>query len=71
MWVCGVWGALQTALFLASQGGHVEAIRELKNAGFKAFDAQNENGSVSMMECVIVWGWGQCGGCEGAQEGHD
>ena len=70
MWVCGVWGALQTALHLASQGGHVEAIGALKDAGFKAFDAQDSRGLVSMMECVIVWGWGQCGRCEGAQEGH-
>ena len=60
MWV--LCGLLQTALHMASQEGQVEAIRALKEVGFTAIDATDENGRVRMMYSVCGEWCGRCGG---------
>ena len=60
MWV--LCGLLQTALHMASARGHAEAIRALKEVGFTAFDAQDIDGMVSMLDWVCG---GLCAWCEG------
>ena len=62
MWV--LCGLLQTALHVASANvqGDVEAIRALKEVGFTAFDAQDNDGEVGMLDWVCG---GLCAWCEG------
>ena len=52
MWV--LCGLLQTALHWASDRGHVEAIRALKEVGFTAFDVQDNAGQVSMIASDMI-----------------
>ena len=61
--VCDVvWTAWQTALHSAAFKQSADAIRALKEVGFTAFDAQDKNGEVSMLDWVCG---GLCAWCEG------